>query len=95
LAGRQARRYPSTTIVTGPSLTSSTAMRAPNTPDSTGTPSSRSVSQNRSYEDPEPGDLAGKAVRVVRGVAVCDAEEHDEPLADAADRFGMDTHLRA
>ena len=36
------------TIVTGPSLTSSTSMRAPKTPCSTATPRSRSAAQNRS-----------------------------------------------
>ena len=36
------------TIVTGPSFTSSTAIRAPKTPCSTGTPSARSSAQKRS-----------------------------------------------
>ena len=35
--------------MTGPSLTSSTDIRAPKTPVSTGTPSSRKAAQNRSY----------------------------------------------
>src|SRR5262249_15703138 len=38
----------SSTIVTGPSFTSSTSIRAPKTPVSTGTPSARSALQNRS-----------------------------------------------
>ena len=38
----------SSTIVTGPSFTSSTCIRAPNLPVLTGTPSSRSASQKRS-----------------------------------------------
>jgi hypothetical protein len=39
---------PSSTIVTGPSLTSSTSIRAPKTPVSTSTPSARRASQKRS-----------------------------------------------
>ena len=39
----------SRTIVTGPSLTSSTSIRAPKTPVSTWTPSARSSAQKRSY----------------------------------------------
>jgi hypothetical protein len=38
----------SRTIVTGPSPVSSTSIRAPKTPVSTGTPSPRSAAQNRS-----------------------------------------------
>ncbi len=40
--------YRSSTIVTGPSLTSSSSIFAPKTPVSTGTPSARSSAQNRS-----------------------------------------------
>ena len=40
--------YSSRTIVTGPSFTSSTCMRAPKTPVSTATPSARSAAQKRS-----------------------------------------------
>src|SRR5690242_2150833 len=43
------RIYGSRTIVTGPSLTSSTAICAPKTPRATGTPSAASSSQMRSY----------------------------------------------
>src|SRR4051812_42637796 len=39
----------SSTIVTGPSLTSSSSIFAPKTPVSTGTPSARSSAQKRSY----------------------------------------------
>ena len=42
------RRHASSTIVTGPSFTSSTSILAPKTPVSTGTPSARSSSQKRS-----------------------------------------------
>src|SRR5581483_10208698 len=40
--------HASSTIVTGPSFTSSTSIAAPKTPRSTGTPSSASTAQNRS-----------------------------------------------
>ena len=42
------RRHASSTIVTGPSLTSSTSIFAPKTPVSTGTPRLRSSAQKRS-----------------------------------------------
>ena len=42
------RGHTSSTIVTGPSLTSSTSIFAPKTPVSTGTPSARSSAQKRS-----------------------------------------------
>ena len=44
------RSYASSTIVTGPSLTSSTSIRAPKTPCATTTPRSRNASQKRSYD---------------------------------------------
>ena len=46
-------------IVTGPSLTSSTCIRAPKTPRSTETPSAASAVQNASYgRSASPGEAA-------------------------------------
>src|SRR5581483_2476166 len=39
-------------------------------------------------EDPQPRDLVGEALRVGRGVAVRDAEEHAEPGPDRPARRG-------
>jgi hypothetical protein len=47
--GADAGIYASSTIVTGPSLTSDTSMRAPKRPRATAMPSSSSAAQNRSY----------------------------------------------
>lgn len=45
---RKRRYVASSTIVTGPSLTSATSIRAPKTPRSTGTPATASAVQKRS-----------------------------------------------
>ena len=43
-------------------------------------------------EDPEAGDLRGAADRRVLGVAIRDAEQHEQPHAAGADDLAVDAH---
>ena len=76
----------SSTTVTGPSFTRLTSIRAPKTPVCTGTPSSRSASQNRSYRGSATSGRAAfeKSGRApLLALAIGDERElaHDQGLA--------------
>src|SRR3989475_3276176 len=88
--------YPSRTIVTGPSFTSSTAIRAPNVPVATATPSSRSAEQERVVE--QLGLLGRGRVGEARAVAlrrVGDQRElaHDQGLAAGVQQGAVEATL--
>ena len=84
------RRAHSRTIVTGPSFTSSTAIRAPKTPRATWTPRPASASQKRSYSGSACSGRAARAKR--RAVALLgvgdqrELRDHERLAADVEQR---------